>query len=271
MSTIGAIPRRQKPPEEDALTTRFNFLFEHSCLTIITSLVCLAAVGWLAAVSTDFWVVVVGGMNGILLSDEDSPALVFLWSYSGLWRRCDVFTNAQNLTVDRDDGSNYTVDANPASHVTHCHHHLFLASNPADADGRPSTDFVRAELTVVIVVLVLMALAVGFSVYALVHPRYMYKRVAGALHIITAVTLTVLLGLVKSSGHLAHHNTHPKILETSQHYYGYSYLLAVTVLLIFMSAGSTFICYSKKRRDLLYDADMVLKWYSTIYTHYSHL
>ena len=80
--------------------------------------------------------------------------------------------------------------------------------------SQPSKDFVKAELCFVVVVLILMTLAVAFSVYALVHPRYMYKRVAGSLHLITSVTLIVLFGLVRSSEHLAHHQVHPLAQKT---------------------------------------------------------
>ena len=80
--------------------------------------------------------------------------------------------------------------------------------------SQPSKDFVKAELCFVVVVLILMTLAVTFSVYALVHPRYMYKRVAGSLHLITSVTLIVLFGLVRSSEHLAHHQVHPLAQKT---------------------------------------------------------
>ena len=53
----------------------------------------------------------------------------------------------------------------------------------------------------VILVIVIMSLAIGFSVYALRYPRYMYKRVAAALHAFTAITLFVIIELVKSGGH----------------------------------------------------------------------
>ena len=145
-------------------------------------------------------------------------------------------------------------------HVQSCHdYHSFSSTNPVLEDLRPSVEFVNAELTVVAVVLALMFLAVAFSIYALRHPRYIFKRVAGALHLLTSITLIVLFGLVRSDEHLAHHKTHLEILERSQHFYGVSLMLGVTVLIIFMSAGFAFLCLSKKRRDLLYDTDMNLK------------
>lgn len=279
-----AIQRRRKiPASENARLSRLNFLFEHICLTVKTALVCLAFLVWLVAVSTDYWVVVIGdgvaGTPGILIKEipsghpivsaantQTGSHLAFLWSYSGLWRHCEVTTQAFNVTADERD---FQIDPDVSRHVTSCRHHSFTATSSSKDEvqghlsqghpSQPSKDFVKAELCFVVVVLILMTLAVAFSVYALVHPRYMYKRVAGSLHLITSVTLIVLFGLVRSSEHLAHHQTHPHLLEKSRHFYGYSLLLAVAVLIVFLSAGFAFLCLSKKRRDLLYDSDVNLK------------
>ena len=254
---FAAARRRKLPAAETPREAKFNVLFEHTCLVVMTAMVCLAFVIWLVAVSTDYWVIVIAGSKGILL-DSASKQLVFLWSYSGLWRRCDIITEALNLT-----GVDFDIDTQPEKHFKRCHHHTFsppVAPTAKDSVGGASIDFVQAELTIVVIVLVLMTMAVAFSVYALVHPRYMYKRVAGFLHFITSVTLVVLFGLVRSSEHLAHHQTiHPEVLEHSKHYFGYSLLLGVTVLFIFISAGFAFVCLSKKRRDLLYDSGVNLK------------
>ena len=51
----------------------------------------MGLVFWLAAVSTDYWVVVVAGYNGTVLEDK-----IYLWSHSGLWRKCHIFAFLTN-------------------------------------------------------------------------------------------------------------------------------------------------------------------------------
>ena len=57
------------------------------------------------------------------------------------------------------------------------------------------------EIAFVIIVLLLISLSCAFSTYSLYHPRYMYKRVAGGLHLLTAAMLIVLIEMVESEGH----------------------------------------------------------------------
>ena len=53
----------------------------------------------------------------------------------------------------------------------------------------------KVELTFLIIVLFLSLLSCGFSIYSLYHPRYTYKRVTGALHLLTASMLLVIIEL----------------------------------------------------------------------------
>ena len=113
-----------------------------------------------------------------------------------------------------------------------------------------------------------MSLAIGFSVYALRYPRYMYKRVAAALHAFTAITLLVVIELVKSGKHPGYIETGNRLeINTGnsteaiqvQNYHGYSFLIAWTVLIVFASTGTAFICMSGKRKNLVQDTAIVLK------------
>ncbi len=59
-----------------------------SCTTWLTF---LGVASWLTSISSDYWVIIVGRNHGFEL--QDAEHLTFLWSYSGLWRRCDVLTH----------------------------------------------------------------------------------------------------------------------------------------------------------------------------------
>ena len=82
-------------------------------------------------------------------------------SFSGLWKRCDFFLGQPEPECQN--------------------HNEFLAESGSDDD-----DFLRAEAAFVVIVIGMIFMAVAFSLYSLVHPRYMFKRLAGYLHIITS-------------------------------------------------------------------------------------
>lgn len=65
-------------------------LFERRVLMIVTLVTGLGAITWLVAISTDYWTVVVANEDrGFILNNTQ---IDFLWSHSGLWRRCDVYS-----------------------------------------------------------------------------------------------------------------------------------------------------------------------------------
>ncbi len=68
-----------------------------------------------------------------------------------------------------------------------------------------ANQFLRAELGVCLVAVFLILLAAGFSAYSLRHPRYTYKRIAGALHLFVAAVLIALMEMVRSEAHLDVH------------------------------------------------------------------
>jgi hypothetical protein len=96
----------------------------------------------------------------------------------GLWKRCDFFLGEPEPECQ--------------------HHNEFLAETGIDG-----SDFLRAEAAFVIIVIGMIFMAVAFSLYSLVHPRYMFKRLSGFLHIITTVTTLVVIELVKSGSHVS--------------------------------------------------------------------
>ena len=71
-------------------------LFEKNVLTCVTFLLFIGLAIWLVAVATDFWIVPVvllsGSLNGGL--EIEAQNRTFLWSHSGMWRRCDYYRTA---------------------------------------------------------------------------------------------------------------------------------------------------------------------------------
>jgi len=242
---------------------RANFLFEHVALALMTAFACIGGIIWMVAIATDYWVISISSsIQYLIQSGYDSTGSdIFLWSYSGLWRRCDVFYKGNAPPLD-----NVTVTS-IENHETRCEFHpLSKSDGHYDGTGAHPADIVRAEMSIVILVVIMMSLALGFSIYALRFPRYTYKRVAAALHAFTAIILFVIVELVKSGEHPGYIETskklEPNVSEDTiqvKNFHGYSFLLAWTALLVFVSTAISFLCMSGKRKNLLQDSDVVLK------------
>merc|ERR1719412_3566919 len=187
-------PKKEKDPPT-AASSATTLLFEKRVLTFFTCLLFVGLTSWLAAISTDYWIIVVGGFNGTVIGDK-----LYLWSHSGLWRRCDI----------------YAVLSSPQVHNTRCTYHSYSEDN-----------LVRLELAFVVIVLILLSLACGFSIYSLCHPRYTYKRVAGGLHLFSAILILALNQIVESEGHLSAAKLQEEAPGSSNRlFYGYSHLMA---------------------------------------------
>lgn len=220
--------KSQKKDKGPVASSAPAILFEKKVLTFVTGLLCFSIVLWLASVATDYWVIVVAnGTDGFAVGSK-----LYLWSYSGLWRKCDIFVEA----------------AQPQLHISQCGYH---------------EDIVVAELVSVAIVLCLTSLSFGFSLYSLFHPKYVYKRVAGSLHLLTSCMIIVVIEMVKSENHVMFHHYNfdgvPMTDEMVRFYYGYSYLTAWIVFIIDVLAAMAFFTLSKKRKHLNHDLETQLR------------
>jgi len=195
-------------------------LYESRLLRFVTGVAVLGVSAWIAALASNYWTILVAREGGVKVranapesgdvlavalaeaGQRDPAEVLFLWSHSGLWRTCATYR--------------LTFYSGYENMVTGCSPH----------HGTGASDFVRGELALVIAALVLIFLAAAFSIYSLAHPRYTFKRVAGALHGLSAVTLLVLMSMVGSETHLAEHQLGSGAVKNSDSYYGYSYLFS---------------------------------------------
>lgn len=141
-----------------------------------------------------------------------------LWTHSGLWKKCDI-------------------DVNFVKTCEYLSQNVILASS----------------FIIVAIVLLLISLSCGFSVYSLYHPRYTFKRLSGGLHLFTAVMFLVWIL-----------NYIPKPVKSNspaqeKDYYGYSYLLAWISFIISLIASVAFFAWSTKRKHLAHDQEIHLK------------
>lgn len=246
-------------------------LFEKNVLTCVTFLLFIGLAIWLVAVATDFWIVPVvlvsGSLNGGL--EVAAQNRTFLWSHSGMWRRCDYYRTSSTTA------STPTVPSTPElveeDIQVECMTHNFSGG---------SSNGLKTEMGFLIIVLLLSCLSCGFSIYSLCHPRYTYRRVTSGLHFLTAAMQLVIIKFVESAFHICtYHEEYyfdgkceassqseidlglwegPKLKDGVMVYKGYSYLLAWITFIISILASISFFTWSKKRKHLSHDMDTQL-------------
>ncbi|XP_015909636.1 voltage-dependent calcium channel gamma-1 subunit [Parasteatoda tepidariorum] len=211
--------------------------FEQRLLMAATIAVLVAAIVWIISITTDYWFHV--------LPEKGSPIYInktntyFVRSYSGLWKICK-FTHP-----------NGTLSGEP---VKNCHNHRlfpsdeFIQKNP-EVD-RTILDYTRTETAFSIISLCLMLMGFGFSIYTFRHPRYMFKRLAGGVHLISAAATLIVVEVVINSVAYEERflsDRHPKGAVWS---YGYSFVLAWITFVILVISGLTFLICSRKRKGI---------------------
>lgn len=249
-------------------------LFEKNVLTCVTFLLFIGLAIWLVAVATDFWIVPVvllsGSLNGGL--EIEAQNRTFLWSHSGMWRRCDYYRTASATPATGVPSStSELVEEEDDDIQVECMTHNFSGG---------SSNGLKTEMGFLIIVLLLSCISVGFSIYSICHPRYTYRRVAGCLHLLTASMLLVIIKFVESEYHICtYHEEYyldgkceassqseidlglwegPKLKDGVLVYKGYSYLLAWITFIISILASISFFTWSKKRKHLSHDMDTQL-------------
>lgn len=187
----------------------------------------------LIAISADYWYVlhIPGGQY------RNSTKSYVSKHHSGLWRIC------------RSELDNRTY---PSVHRQYCNMiKLFPDKNAIDKDAEIDSTIVnysRTETAFAVIALLLMILGLVFTFYAIKEPRYMFKRLAAAIHFLTAICILVCAEVMSQS--VAYEETylparHPK---GAYYEYGFCFYLAWITFAIFVIAGIVFIWYGRKRK-----------------------
>jgi len=216
---------------------RSAVLFERRIVVAVTFFTCIASLIWLVALFTDYWVLVKleewqRGNNGTAVMT--SPITTFEGN-SGLWSGCvqRISPAVNHSTVDC---SSHNLDGYLQE--------VQLSSSIA----KTIIDYRRTVVALTALSLLIVSMAVIFSCYTFHNSRYTFKRLAAAIHFLSAATMVVLIEVVSGGVAYAHHHIlslHPK---DSVWRHGYSYYLAWAVFVQFLLSGCVFLFYSRKRK-----------------------
>ncbi|XP_039290167.1 uncharacterized protein LOC111048000 [Nilaparvata lugens] len=238
-------------------------LFERRVLFACTVLVGLSLLTWLVAISTDYWFYVEGGHHGIYVNETKR---YFLSSNSGLWRICrnalgnSTATKAVTEVVNNTGGYVETQEILNVSSSTglklakfrRCRMHEAFPSEQ-HIKNNPMLDkyilhYTRTEMMFSLISLMVMIMGFLFSIYTFRNPRYTFKRLAGAIHLISCLSIMVVIEVLMSSIDYERQNLRVVHPPGATHSYGFSYYLACIVFAVNLVAGISFFWYSKKRK-----------------------
>ncbi|XP_046466750.1 transmembrane protein 114 [Neodiprion pinetum] len=210
-------------------------IFERRVLLGCTCLVGLSVCIWAIAIGTDHWFLVSAPdqTEGLPLNPDDNKRRVLLYRYQGLWGACTY--GRENKTVFED-----------------CKRQTLFPKNP-DAGWNSESKkkmlvYIKTQVSFAVISIFLMLMGFGFSIYTFRNPRYMFKRLAGGIHFITAACVMVVIQVVQSAIEYEKHHVFDTYPEGALKKYDYSMVLAWLVFLANLIAGCAFMLFSRKRK-----------------------
>lgn len=200
----------------------------------------LASVLFLVSYSSEFWVFVV--LRHPQQRNDTRGEFLKTGHYHGLWKIC-----RQELWYKSDRKL-----ANETEPTLFCRAMYFTLPSTVKPELRvvekQMLDFRRSTVAMGIVSLLLSIVAHAFTWYSLGQLRYMFKRLAACIHIITGASCWVTLEVFRQSIMYEELNMKDNVPEFSKIYNGWSYVLLWFCLVMHLFPGVVLFACSRKRK-----------------------
>lgn len=200
---------------------------------------CLAAVIWLTAITTNEWCSVTFDEWRLINSSTRRTVNTYVKIYNiGLWKLCAyLYFNATNssLTI----GPKFQCKT------------LKISSEGAEDDSTLDETLMhhrRSTSAMAIIAMCLSPVAIGFGAYALKQARYMFKRVASAVHFITAAAAMVSIEVFRGMLHYMNDKVKGYDWFRGSFQYGFSFGFAWVTFILLVLSGIAFLAVSGKRK-----------------------
>ncbi|XP_018799343.1 PREDICTED: uncharacterized protein LOC108975365 [Bactrocera latifrons] len=131
--------------------------------------------------------------------------------------------------------------------------YIDMFTNPKSLNKDPGIDvelmdYIRTQASFACITVFVMSLGSVFSFYTFKNPRYMFKRLAGGIHLVSASTAVVVLQVLFSSVDYTKKHLFYAYPEGAELTYGYGVYLAWFTFIVNLVCGILFMWYSGKKK-----------------------
>ncbi|EZA57420.1 hypothetical protein DMN91_008716 [Ooceraea biroi] len=216
-------------------------IFERRILLGCTVLVGLSACVWSVAIGTDYWYIIKSPDDkGLPLEGIDNIGRRLIYKHMGLWKGC--------ITGLKPESKNST-------NLVHYEECKYLNMFPTEIQikldptiNETTLTYARTQVSFALISLFVMIMSVCFSIYTFRNPRYMFKRLAGGIHFISAACNMAVIQVLLSSIEYESNHVFENFPKGALMRYHYSLILAWIVFLCNFIAGFAFMLFSRKRK-----------------------
>lgn len=223
-------------PEEDPKAALHS---EKRALLWATLAAMLGFFLWIICIGTEQWVTVTAPGTGPVYVNRTKT--FFLYANMGLFRMCRTSAPAMpNGLPGVEESSCFFFSVFPSEHDIR--HNVEI--------DRTILEYTRSEVAFCTLSMALLLMGIGFSVYTFKEHRYMFKRLAGGVHFISAGVIMVVMEVENNSATYEERYLTSRLPKGCHWAFGFSYYFSWITFALYVAVGITFIVCSRKRKNL---------------------